>query len=107
MFKSVCNFFASLCSYIASFTFAFLLVVFVFLSIELAIAQVNPGTPSFSAYDSSQYDTVNLQNLNVVLNIPIMSKSGAFPFDFRLTGGDSFIYSYAGQLYPGITAVRL
>ena len=39
----------------------------------LAGGQVNPGTPSFSAYDSDQYDTINLQNLNVALNVPVMS----------------------------------
>jgi hypothetical protein len=50
----------------------------------LAGGQVNPGTPSFSAYDSHQYDVLNLQNLNVALNVPVMSKSGAFPFHASL-----------------------
>ena len=29
-------------------------------------AQVNSGTPSFSAYDSHAVDTVNLQNLSLI-----------------------------------------
>ena len=73
----------------------------------LAGAQVNPGTPSFSAYDSHQYDTVNLQNLSVSLNIPVMSKNGAFPFNAALTGGDSYISFKGGTLQPGILATPL
>jgi RHS repeat-associated protein len=70
----------------------------------LAAAQVNPGTPSFSAYDSHLVDTVNLQNLNVLLNLPVMNKSGAFPFSASLVGGDSY-FSYNGtSLQPGILA---
>jgi hypothetical protein len=41
----------------------------------LAAGHFNPGTPSWSAYDSGQYDTINLQNLNVSLNVPVMSKT--------------------------------
>jgi hypothetical protein len=32
---------------------------------RLAVGQVNPGTPAFSAYDSHAVDTINLQNLNI------------------------------------------
>jgi RHS repeat-associated protein len=69
--------------------------------------QVNPGTPSFSAYDSHQYDTINLQNLDVSLNVPVMSKSGAFPFSAALTGGNSYIYYNGSTLQPGILTVPL
>lgn len=70
----------------------------------LVQGQVNPGTPSFGAYDRHQYDTVNLQNLNVMLSVPVMSKSGAFPFQASLVGGDSY-FSYNGtSLQPGIIA---
>src|ERR1700735_5862164 len=51
-------------------------------------AQAHAGTPNWSAYDRGQYDTISLQTLSVSLNIPVMSKSGAFPFYFNLTGGD-------------------
>jgi RHS repeat-associated protein len=71
---------------------------------RLGAGQTNAGTPSFSAYDGGQYDTINLQNLNVSLNVPVMSKSGAFPFNASLTGGDSY-FSYNGtSLQPGILA---
>lgn len=69
---------------------------------RLAAAQVNPGTPSFSGYDGGKYDTINLQNLNVSLNVPAMSKSGAFPFNFAMTGGDSYVYVHNGSVFPGI-----
>ena len=70
----------------------------------LAEGQISPGTPSFSAFDRGQYDIVNLQNLNVLLNVPVMSKSGAFPFNASLVGGDSY-FSYNGStLQPGILA---
>ena len=72
-----------------------------------AHAQVNSGTPSFSAYDSHQYDTINLQNLNVTLSMPVMSKSGAFPFSAALAGGNSYIYYNGTTLQPGILAVPL
>ena len=70
----------------------------------LAAAQVNPGTPAFSGYDGGQYDTINLQNLNVSLNVPLMSKSGAFPFNFAMTGGGSFVYvnPINETIFPGI-----
>jgi YD repeat-containing protein len=48
----------------------------------LAYSQVATGTPSFSAYDSHSGDTVNLQNLNVIVNVPVRSKAGAIPFDY-------------------------
>ncbi len=69
----------------------------------LAGGQVNPGAPSFSAYDRHEYDTVNLQNLNVTLNVPVISKNGAFPFQFALTGADSYITSSG----PGVLNVPL
>jgi hypothetical protein len=69
-----------------------------------ANGQVNAGHPSWSAYDSHLADTVNLQNLNVILNIPVMSKSGAFPFRAALVGGDSYISYNGTTLQPGILA---
>jgi RHS repeat-associated protein len=59
----------------------FIIAVYVSFS-GFARAQVNPGAPQFSAYDSHVADTVNLQNLNISLNIPLMSKNGAMPFHF-------------------------
>lgn len=72
-----------------------------------ARAQVSPGMPSFSAYDSHTIDTVNLQNLNVALNIPVMSKSGALPFNATLTGGNSYFYYNGTNVQPGVLAVPL
>src|SRR5260370_20751094 len=51
----------------------------------LAAGQVTPGTPSFSAYDSHEVDTVNLMNNNILLTVPVMSKAGAFGFNYSLS----------------------
>src|SRR5580704_3161170 len=75
--------------------------------VGLAEGQINPGTPSFSAYDGGQYDTINLQNLNVSLNVPVMSKSGAFPFQFGLSGGDSYVSVNNSAITPGILPTPL
>lgn len=71
----------------------------------LAQGQVNAGTPSFSAYDTdpSGYTTINLQDLTVSLNVPVMTKSGTFPFQASLIGGQSY-FSYSATIQPGILA---
>jgi len=46
--------------------------------------QVAPGLPSLSAFDSHQVDTVNLMNGDILIHIPVLSKSGMFPFEFAL-----------------------
>jgi RHS repeat-associated protein len=51
----------------------------------LAAGQVTPGTPSFTAYDSHEVDTVNLMNNNILLTVPVMSKAGAFGFNHSLS----------------------
>ena len=87
---------------------SFIPVLFILVcSAQPAASQVNAGTPSWSAYDGGQYDTINLQNLYVSLNVPIMSKSGADPFIFRLSGADSYISKSGSNLYAGINPVPL
>ena len=85
----------------------FLALTVSFCFAALAAGQVAPGTPNWSAYDSGAYDTINLQNLNVSLNVPVMSKSGAFPFQFAFSGANSYVYAVGGNLYAGILAVPL
>jgi RHS repeat-associated protein len=63
-----------------------LLLQLVVLSISTLTAQVAPGVPNFSAFDSHELDTVDLMNNNVLISIPIMSKSGAFPVNFGMFG---------------------
>jgi RHS repeat-associated protein len=77
-----------------------LYVLISFLScVALAGGQVNSGIPSFSAYDRHEVDTINLQNLNVLLTVPVMSKSGALPFNYVLRG-DSFMAVTNGASGP-------
>lgn len=40
----------------------------------------------FSALENHGFDSINLQNLNVYLNIEIRKKSGAIPFAYNLLG---------------------
>ena len=83
-----------------------LLAAFLFVA-SAGTAQINGGTPSWGAYDRGQYDTINLQNLSISLNIPIMSKAGAFPFTFGLTGGGSYVSASIATLQPGINGESL
>jgi RHS repeat-associated protein len=48
-------------------------------------------SPTFSAIESHEVDSINLQNLTVLLSAPTISKSGAFPFSFTLNGSSSCI----------------
>jgi RHS repeat-associated protein len=83
------------------------LIWFFFLCLS-AFAQVTPGTPSFSTYDTdpSGYTTINLQNLNVAMNVPMFNKPGAIPFELALTGANSYVYG-SSTLEPGYPKVPL
>ena len=48
-----------------------LVLMFLPAFVQPSFGQVNPGTPSWSAYDSHEIDTINLQNLNIVLSVPV------------------------------------
>jgi hypothetical protein len=73
------------------------LALFYCLIAGTAFGQVTPGMPSFSAYDSHEVDTIDLMNNNIVLNAPVMSKSGAFPFSYRLAGNFYVYYNSGGS----------
>ena len=75
--------------------------------IGLAHGQVAPGYPSFVPQDCGQYDCINLQNLNVSLNVPVYSKSGAFPFNLSMSGANSYFLASGGFLAPGVTYTPL
>jgi len=70
---------------------------------RLAQGQVVPGLPNFVPEDCHEADCVDLMNNNVTLHVPVMSKSGAFPFNFSLTGADSYITPTG----PGVLFVPL
>lgn len=65
-----------------------------------AVAQVQTGTPNFSAYDNFGVDSINLQNLNVIINLPVRRKAGAIPFNYGMAN-DSYMYVNSGQWWPG------
>jgi hypothetical protein len=65
----------------------------------LSVGQVSPGYPSFSANDCHEVDCVNLQNGNITLRVPIVSKSGAFPFNYGLVG-NFYVYKNGSNWEP-------
>jgi RHS repeat-associated protein len=57
---------------------------------DIGVAQTpETGRPNWSAYASNKNDTINLSNLNVVVDIPVMAKSGLFPISARLIENSS------------------
>jgi RHS repeat-associated protein len=79
-----------------------ILVLFFSLFARNGYSQINPGVPSFSAYDSHEVDTINLQNLDILLTTPFMSKSGAFPFRYVMAA-NSYMTVNSGTWQPGIS----
>jgi YD repeat-containing protein len=56
-----------------------------------SLAQVALGTPNFSAMDAHAYESVDLLNNNILLNVPGMSKASAMPFSFGMAANSSMI----------------
>src|ERR1700688_68622 len=68
----------STASYVSNrFRPVFILVLAVMLLCTSLSAQA--GRPAFGAMDDQTYDSVNLQNLNVLIHAPIFQKAGAIP----------------------------
>ncbi len=51
----------------------------------LAFGQ-NDGVPTFSTIEDHGLDSINLQNLDVLINTPVRDKAGAMPFHYGLVG---------------------
>ena len=65
---------------------AFLVVYVLTVGIAVAAAQLATGTPRFGSFGGGPFDTVNLGNLNVHFDIPVMSKAGrGLPFTYTLS----------------------
>ena len=67
------------------FSFIVLCVLTALLT-KAASGQVAPGMPVYSAFDAHEVDTVDLMNNAILISTPIMSKSGAFPLNFSMSG---------------------
>lgn len=63
----------------------------VFIS-SLAAAQVSTGTPAYGSFGGGPFDSVNLGNLNVHFEIPILNKAGRIPFFYNLSYDSSVWY---------------
>jgi RHS repeat-associated protein len=69
---------------------------------DIGVAQTpETGRPNWSAYASNKNDTINLSNLNVVVNIPAMAKSGLFPISASLVENSS-VYLNTVYLEPAV-----
>src|SRR5258708_24153331 len=51
-----------------------------------SLAQNNAGSVPFSTEVRDQYDTIDLSNLNILVNVPVRQKTGAIPFNYRVAG---------------------
>ncbi len=69
-----------------------LLITALCISARTVAAQVATGTPPLGSFGGGPFDTVNLANLNVHLDIPVLSKAGrGLPFTYDL-GYDSSVW---------------
>jgi len=62
-----------------------LLVATLLLHAGLALAQVTAGVSPTSVIEGHAIDSINLQNLNIMLNVPVMAKAGAMPMQSPAT----------------------
>ena len=69
-----------------------LLIIALWICAGTAAAQVATGTPPLGSFGGGPFDSVNLANLNVHLDIPVLSKAGrGLPFTYDL-GYDSSVW---------------
>lgn len=73
---------------------------------QVSRAQVTPGLPPFSSEDSHQYDTINLGDLHIVVQIPLRDKAaGPLPFSYDLVM-NNYLYDarfpHAAFTYMGL-----
>src|SRR5712671_6447969 len=70
-----------------------LLMAFLVISSICSTSQVTPGILPYSSWDAHQYDSINLSDLSVMLDIPLRNKSaGPLPFSSSLKM-QNYIYS--------------
>lgn len=50
-----------------------------------ALSQAVPGLPTFSTMDQRQFDSINVANLNIFVNIPLRDKQGPLQPSYSLT----------------------
>jgi hypothetical protein len=51
----------------------------------------NGGLPTFATLSSeNEYETINLQSLNVLVAVPVRQKAGAIPFSFMLLNNSGY-----------------
>jgi RHS repeat-associated protein len=64
-------------------------------SCESAFAQ---GTiPAMASIEAHEYDTINLATLGIQLNVPVRTKAGHIPFEFKLQGSSQITNHISGN----------
>jgi RHS repeat-associated protein len=66
--------------------------------------QNNGSSPTFSAVESHQIDSINMQDLSIILTVPVRDKSGAIPFSYTLNGSSSCLKGTYWSCGIGLTS---
>jgi len=81
-----------------------LLIIVVLLAVRISLAQNNNpagGLQQFSTRAGGAIDSLDLATSNVLLNIPIRSKSGKIPFSYSLVGNyGAFVWTFLNHGAP-------
>ena len=83
-----------------------ILAVAALLSIPSLVLAQNTGTglAPFGSFSSLGFDTINVQNLNVLFSIPLISSAGrSVPLNINLTYNSLVYQNYQGSWLPAIT----
>src|SRR5437660_9707948 len=64
--------------------------------VNMSLAQTNDSLFPTSTIEDHGLDAINLQNLTVLLHVPLRSKVGATPFEYDLVGSSSCVHVSAG-----------
>jgi YD repeat-containing protein len=74
-----------------------LVIVLCLVGVVFAQDPGNPPNPSDSqAYDKFGVDSINIQNLSIDIDLPVISKEGAIPFSYTLSGNSSCVVVPSG-----------
>src|SRR5690348_9374382 len=77
--------------------------IFVVMLCVVPVVAQNTGFPPFNSFQSAQFDSVNLGNLNVHFGVDIEHKAGrGTPFDYVLSY-DSLIWTIVNNTWTPVT----
>src|SRR4051812_19452404 len=83
-------------SRLITFAQTFTWTVFALVTSSTLFAQNDLGLPNFGTSESHQYETINLQNLNIVVHIPVRNKSAHYPMSYSITANNN-LYKFTNR----------